>query len=139
MVSSLLIMMEKPDRKIKRSLFSYFLSMEDKCISPVSSLSDPKCICKTLLDIYRAPSDASVDAYLGQYHSTKCFVNKSVMKFVNHIEDLENKLRAVSLIVSIGGKIVFFTVVFVVAKKNSKLLEVSNVQMKNCLEMWCGS
>lgn len=54
-----------------------------------------KDIWETRRGMFWTPSKASVDAYGSQYHILRMKPNEKVMQYVNHLNEVENKLKAV--------------------------------------------
>lgn len=68
------------------------------------SLRNPREIWSTLKNMFKATSEASIDAYLMEYQSIRMMRSEKIMKYVNRMRTLDNKLTVVGHVVSTAEK-----------------------------------
>ena len=83
------------ERRKDVALTTILLSVDDSCIAPVIDERDPTVAWRTLKKIRQAVSDASIDSYLTKYQQIRMKENEGIIKVVNRLTQLENKLMGV--------------------------------------------
>lgn len=82
-------------RRRDTALSHIIITIDDSCSAAVITLRDPKEVWNTLKEMYKAVSEARVDAYLAHFQLMKMDPSETVMSYANRLTNMVNKLAAV--------------------------------------------